>query len=298
MSTQPIPKRVLVVDDDAMSRELLAVLLEGEGCVPESADSGESALDQIRRAESAPDLVLADVQLPGISGAPLARKLRRACGPATILFAMSGSQPPTQAISLYDGFLLKPFKMDQVAAAIHARENQTKIPQPAKREKAPALLPKSKLVSSSASAAKSASKNAMGPQMQVHQPQPSESTNPETSTEASPVLNETIYRQLAVSVPSKQLQEMYTMCVNDARQRIAGMRKLAAHHDAARFVREAHAIKGGCGMLGATELHRMAAKLEADGPDAAAPGGAQNVNSLDELSAACDRLERMLGSRV
>jgi CheY-like chemotaxis protein/HPt (histidine-containing phosphotransfer) domain-containing protein len=296
MSTQPIPKRVLVVDDDAMSRELLAVLLEGEGCVPESADSGESALDQIRRGESAPDLVLADVQLPGISGASLARKLRRACGPATILFAMSGSQPPAQSILLFDGFLLKPFKMDQVAAAIHARENQTKIPQPAKREKA--TLPKSKLVSSAASAAKSASKDPMGTQTQVHKPQSSEATNPDTSTEGFPVLNETIYRQLAVSVPSRQLQEMYTMCVNDARERIAGMRKLAADHDAARFVREAHAIKGGCGMLGATELHRMAAKLETNGPDAAAPGRTQNVNSLDELSAACDRLERMLGSRV
>ena len=87
------------------------------------------------------------------------------------------------------------------------------------------------------------------------------------------------------------------MCVNDARQRIAGMRRLAEEHDLARFLREAHAIKGGCGMLGATELHRMAAKLEVGGPDALSTEQ-QEVNSLDELSAACDRLERMLGSRT
>ena len=111
------------------------------------------------------------------------------------------------------------------------------------------------------------------------------------------MLNETIYRQLAGSVPAQQLQEMYLLCVNDARARIATMRRLADAHDGAKFMREAHALKGGCGMLGATELHGMAALLEKDGLKAAAPGG-QEVNFLDELAAACDRLERMLGSRV
>ena len=115
--------------------------------------------------------------------------------------------------------------------------------------------------------------------------------------DATPVLNETIFQRLAGTMLSSQLQEMYTLCLNDARQRIAGMRKLAAEHDGVRFVREAHAIKGGCGMLGATEMHRMAAELESNGL-APRAGGAQNVNSLDELSAACDRLERMLGSRA
>jgi CheY-like chemotaxis protein len=257
MSPQPIPKRAVVIDDDPMSRDLLVVLLEGEGYAAESTDSGESALDLVRHSESAPDLVLADVQLPGICGAPLARKLRRACGPTTILLAMSGSQPPAKAIALFDGFLLKPFKMEQVAAAISARKNQPAAPHA----------------------------------------RPSESAAADP-TGTGPVLDETIYGQLASSIPAPQLQEMYSMCVNDARKRIAGMRKLAAAHDDARFMREAHAIKGGCGMLGATELHRMAARLEAGGPGAAAPGGAQDVNSLDELSAACDRLERMLGSRV
>jgi HPt (histidine-containing phosphotransfer) domain-containing protein len=76
------------------------------------------------------------------------------------------------------------------------------------------------------------------------------------------------------------------------------MRRLAADHDAARFVREAHAIKGGCGMLGATELHRLASQLETSGIETPPPGTPEDVNSLDELSAACDRLERMLGSRV
>jgi HPt (histidine-containing phosphotransfer) domain-containing protein len=113
-----------------------------------------------------------------------------------------------------------------------------------------------------------------------------------------PVLDETIYRQLAGSMPTKQLHQMYEMCVADVRKRITLMRTLMAAHDEAQFEREAHAIKGGCGMLGATQLHAMAAELERDGFAAGAPGAAPEVNFLDELSDACDRLERMLGSRV
>jgi CheY-like chemotaxis protein len=292
MSTQSILKRALVIDDDPMSRELLPLLLEGEGFTVDAAGSGESALDLISRGNSAPDLVLADVQLPGISGARLARKLRSACGPATLLLPMSGSQPPAKTISNFDGFLLKPFKMEQITTAMLAPKIQPEIPAAANR-----IPRRTKSASAGARATKPASNKSMD----------METRGPESGSAAAgsggpagcgPVLNETIYQQLAVSMPTQQLQEMYAMCVNDARTRIAGMRRLAAEQDSTRFMREAHAIKGGCGMLGATELHRMAAKLEANGPDAASPGGAQDVNSLDELSAACDRLERMLGSRV
>ena len=74
------------------------------------------------------------------------------------------------------------------------------------------------------------------------------------------VLNEKIYRQLAGSMPAKQLYQLYKLCVWDVRERIVLMRKLMAAHDTARFEREAHSIKGGCGMLGATQLHWMAAE--------------------------------------
>jgi CheY-like chemotaxis protein len=292
MSLQLISKRVLVIDDDPMSRELLPLLLEGEGFTVDAADSGESALDLISRGDSAPDLVLADVQLPGISGAQLARKLRSACGPAMLLLAMSGSEPAAKTIASFDGFLLKPFKMEQVSAAMLAAKNQPDITPAASR-----ISRRTKSSSTVARATKQASKKSMN--IKTRGPEPGFSAEGSSgSAGCGPVLNETIYQQLAVSMPTKQLQEMYAMCVSDARMRIAGMRRLAAEHDSTRFMREAHAIKGGCGMLGATELHRMAAKLEANGPDAEPPGGAQDVNSLDELSAACDRLERMLGSRV
>jgi CheY-like chemotaxis protein len=295
MKAQSIPARVLVVDDDAMSRELLGALLEAEGYAVESAESGEAALELLGHGDPAPNLVLADVQMPGITGSVFAGKLRRACGRSTLLLAMSGSQPPETTVSRFDGFLLKPFKMAEIAAALAAAP-PVRDKEPEKRGKwvvvrgsAGAAQTPRKLVSIDAPMADAASRERMGSPVQDALP-----AEPVTD---KPVLNEKIYQQLARSMPAKQLRELYAMCVNDARARIATMHRLADAHDGAQFLREAHAIKGGCGMLGATELHGMAAALEKNGLEAAAPEE-QEVYSLDELTAACDRLERMLGSRV
>jgi CheY-like chemotaxis protein/HPt (histidine-containing phosphotransfer) domain-containing protein len=296
--------RVLVVDDDPMSLDLLRVLLQAEGYAVECAESGEAALTQLLHSDTAPGLVLVDAQMPGLTGAQLAGKLRRACTPATLLLAMSASRPPEQVIARFDGFLLKPFKMKDVAAALAARGIPSgAIKTPARRAGWTVVTgPASRSPSNSRLISIAASS---GPQtaskIDTHsQPQQAPSTEDGLLNNSSgvPVLNETIYRQLAASMPVLQLHQMYALCVDDARERIRSMRQLAASRDAEQFVRQAHAIKGGCGMLGATELHQMAAQFEARGLQAAGTPGADDVNSLDELNAACDRLERILGSRV
>ena len=292
--------RVLVIDDDPMSRDLLRVLLQAEGYEVECADSGEDAITWIHHTATAPGLVLADVQMPGLAGSRLAGELRSFCPPQTLLLLMSGSRPPDQILARFDGFLLKPFTMKDVADMLAEhnpspsakkplvrREQWTVVRGPASRSPS-----NSRLVSIAASSA-SQSASAKTARSQRQEVQSAEAV-PGDKSSGVQVLNETIYRQLAASMPTPQLHQMYAMCVNDARARITSMRQLAASRDGAAFVRQAHAIKGGCGMLGATELHRMAAELEARGLEAA---GAE-VNSLDEFSAACDRLERILGSRV
>jgi CheY-like chemotaxis protein len=274
VSRQPHPERILVVDDDSMSRELLAVLLEGEGYVVQSADSGESALTLLSDSPP-PDVILSDINMPGTSGAPLARKFRGICGPATLLLAMSGTRQPESALTPFNGFLLKPFTMDEIADALSVpRQISTATPIPIRTSAPP-----------------TASNPAVESSLQNQSP-------PELASFAEPVLNETIYQKLAGSMPLSQLKELYLLCVNDARKRIDLMRSLVTNHDTDRFVREAHALKGSSGMLGASQLHEMAAELEIRGLDTAGAHQAQEVNSLDELSAACDRLERMLGSRV
>jgi CheY-like chemotaxis protein len=278
------------------------VLLEGEGYTVESADSGAAALALLARGGAAPDLVLADIQMPGVTGSRLAGQLRRACPPATLLLAISGSQPPRKTISRFDGFLLKPFGINEVATALSALRRPLDaggIASKRKTRSAPtasrsAATPPN-VASIYASAPPTASNSLMGaPGEQLC----SSPVDMAAGSSGDPVLDEKIYRQLAGSMPAKQLHQMYQMCVRDVRERIVLMRSLMAAYDSARFEREAHAIKGSCGMLGATQLHGMAAELERNGIAAAAPGAAPEVNFLDELSASCDRLERMLGSRV
>jgi len=297
MMLQPKPIRVLVIDDDPLSRDLLSVLLQSEGYEVECADSGEDAIAQIHHSASAPGLVLADAQMPGLTGTQLAAELRRLCPSECLLLAMSGSRPPNHAIADFDGFLLKPFTMDQIATALKSRNAPSNEPKSqAVREKwtvvrGPAGRSPSnpRLVSI---AATSVSHTASRKHAQS-QPQP-----PPHAETLLPALDEEIYQRLAASMPAPQLRQMYEMCVNDVRARIASMRRLYDTHDDMAFVREAHSIKGGCGMLGATELHRIAAELEAKGLENAVSQDVPSVNSLDELTSACDRLERILGSRA
>jgi CheY-like chemotaxis protein len=302
VTLQSKPMRVLVIDDDPMSRDLLRVLLEAEGYAVECAESGEDAIAQLLHSAAAPGLVLADAQMPGLAGSRLAGELRSFCPPQTLLLLISGSRPPGQILARFDGFLLKPFKMKDVADMLAAhnspsgtssatQERWTVVKGPASRSPS-----NSRLISIAASSAPQTAsvKN------ERRRPLEGSSTEavPVGSSSNAPVLNETIYRQLAASMPAPQLHQMYALCLTDTRKRIHSMRQLAAARDGEQFVRQAHAIKGGCGMLGATELHRMAAQLETHGLEAAGTAQADEVNSLDELSAACDRLERSLGSRV
>ncbi len=69
-----MPKRVLIVEDNPLSLELLRELVEGEGHRVIPAISGSEALS-IARAER-PDLILMDIQLPGIDGLTVTRILK------------------------------------------------------------------------------------------------------------------------------------------------------------------------------------------------------------------------------
>jgi CheY-like chemotaxis protein len=68
------PKRVLLVDDDAWLRPVLAELLADEGYEVGEAESGSQALQQIR--EQCPDVVVLDVVLPSGSGLAVLDELR------------------------------------------------------------------------------------------------------------------------------------------------------------------------------------------------------------------------------
>ena len=57
-----MPVQILVIDDDELSREVLALLLQNEGYAVETADSGDAALLHVTTAHL-PDVVLTDLQM-------------------------------------------------------------------------------------------------------------------------------------------------------------------------------------------------------------------------------------------
>lgn len=117
-STQPVPKRVLVVDDNADAAESLADVLQLDGHRVEVARDGRAAIARAR--ELRPDVVLCDIGLPDLDGYAVARAIR--ADPAlraTRLVALSGyAQPEDRARAREAGFdahLAKPPRLDELA---------------------------------------------------------------------------------------------------------------------------------------------------------------------------------------
>lgn len=78
-SAEPAPDldglEVLVVDDNAINRTVVATLLEPLGCRVSTAEDGERAIDHLARHRS--DLVLLDIHMPGLSGVETLEIIRR-----------------------------------------------------------------------------------------------------------------------------------------------------------------------------------------------------------------------------
>jgi CheY-like chemotaxis protein len=103
--------RILIVDDNAVNLKLMRVLLTGEGYAVRTAADAEEALVTLR--EFAPRLIVMDIQLPGMDGLALTRKLKAdpATSGAIILgltaYAMKGDEQRVLEAGC-DGYLSKP----------------------------------------------------------------------------------------------------------------------------------------------------------------------------------------------
>ena len=121
MTTPPqIAQRrsILVVDDDPISRDLVALLLGAEGHVVTKAASGNEAIRALKAAEQnkRPSAILVDLQMPGMSGDKLAERLRNQVGAGVPILAMSATEPATHG--QFDGFLRKPIDTHVLASLL------------------------------------------------------------------------------------------------------------------------------------------------------------------------------------
>jgi len=113
--------RVLVVDDAADVRNLVAAHLKRGGHKVLLAEDGPEALD-VAVAEK-PDLAIVDIMMPGMNGYVLTEKLREipctATMPVIVLTARAGGADRAHAFRVgADGFVQKPFELQRLTDEI------------------------------------------------------------------------------------------------------------------------------------------------------------------------------------
>ncbi len=113
--------RILIVDDNATNLKLMMYLVKAQGYEVDTAGDATAALDRIR--DHRPDLVLMDLQLPGVDGLDVVRRLK--ADPATrdiaiiavTAYAMKGDREKAIAAGC-DDYVTKPIDTRTLPALI------------------------------------------------------------------------------------------------------------------------------------------------------------------------------------
>jgi DNA-binding response OmpR family regulator len=112
--------RVLVVDDEAVVRDVLTRYLEKEGFRVDAAEDGEAALELAAR--SRPDIVVLDLMLPKVDGFEVFRRLR-GLGDVPVVMLTAKGEEVDRLVGLElgaDDYVSKPFSPREVVARIRA----------------------------------------------------------------------------------------------------------------------------------------------------------------------------------
>ena len=113
-------ERILVVDDEAGIRDLVAPFLRDEGFEVDEAADGEEAL--ARFSQRAHDLIVLDLRLPGIGGLDVLREIRRTSNVYVIVLTARADETD-KLIGLElgaDDYVTKPFSPRELVARVRA----------------------------------------------------------------------------------------------------------------------------------------------------------------------------------
>ena len=112
--------RILVVDDEPQIRRVMRTTLTGAGYEIDDAKTGEEALEKLRQFR--PELVLLDINMPGIGGLAACKAIRAAPSVAIIMLTVHNTEAAkVQALDAgADDFISKPFSTPELLARIRA----------------------------------------------------------------------------------------------------------------------------------------------------------------------------------
>jgi two-component system KDP operon response regulator KdpE len=134
--------RILVVDDEPQIRRIMRTALTGAGYEVDDAKTGEEALEKLR--DYHPDLVLLDMNMPGMGGLAACREIRAGAGVAIIMLTVRNIEADkVEALDAgADDFVTKPFSTPELLARIRAALRRV----PASTQSSPARIRVGKLV--------------------------------------------------------------------------------------------------------------------------------------------------------
>jgi two-component system KDP operon response regulator KdpE len=111
---------ILVVDDEPQIRRVLRSTLTAQGYVLTDAKTGEEAVDIARKAK--PDLILLDLNMPGMGGIATCREIREfSSAPIIMLTVRSAERDKVMALDAgADDYVVKPFGIEELLARVRA----------------------------------------------------------------------------------------------------------------------------------------------------------------------------------
>jgi two-component system KDP operon response regulator KdpE len=111
---------ILVVDDEPQIRRVMRTTLSSQGYLITEAKTGEEALELMRKER--PDLILLDVNMPGMGGLEACREIRRASdAPIIMLTVRNAERDKVAALDAgADDYVVKPFGIEELLARIRA----------------------------------------------------------------------------------------------------------------------------------------------------------------------------------
>jgi CheY-like chemotaxis protein len=258
--SQPLP-RVLLIDDDEISRDVLSMLLEMHGFPVDAVESGRHALSLVENLSdndvyALPGLILMDTQMPGLSGLELIRWLRQFS--TAPIVAISGSDPGEEIRAKTDAFLLKPIQAEDVVALLDGGSVKRITP-------LPGILSE---VTASAELAANV---------------------PMADPVIDQVIDPVVLGKLRAMMPDSAVREIYAAVASDLKLRLDAIAIAMDAKDTMDVQRIAHTVKGGSSMVGVTSVVNISARLEISNLSVTWS------NDLAQLRDALEALERMLG---
>lgn len=257
--------RILVVDDNEINRKVMLGLIGQAGHKAEAVDGGEKAVDICTREKF--DLVLMDIEMPGLRGDDATKALRDLPDPdraATPVIALTGNVRKEDVEKFYragmNGFVAKPIDPAALHRALdNAAQGVFDNPLPVAAAASEKEEEKEKTVVAQEEGGEVSFAPAAPP------PSPSPATPPQGQTRpiADPgVFDEKLLAGIRNSLSAEQVKELLDGLLVKTDELVVAIGKAVQDDNAAELSARAHELKGMAGNFGLTGISTLAASLE------------------------------------